>query len=54
MSQCLSVCVCVCVSVYPPITVWVCEAHEIMLKARGSIVVKALCYKSEGRGFETR
>jgi hypothetical protein len=22
--------------------------------ARGSIVVKALCYKLEGRGFETR
>jgi hypothetical protein len=22
--------------------------------ARGSTVVKALCYKSEGRGFETR
>jgi hypothetical protein len=22
--------------------------------ARGSIVVKALCYKSEGRGFDTR
>jgi hypothetical protein len=22
--------------------------------ARGSIVVKALCYKPEGRGFETR
>jgi hypothetical protein len=21
---------------------------------RGSVVVKALCYKSEGRGFETR
>jgi hypothetical protein len=24
------------------------------LGARGSIVVKVLCYKSEGRGFETR
>jgi hypothetical protein len=22
--------------------------------ARGSLVVKALCYKSEGRGFDTR
>jgi hypothetical protein len=22
--------------------------------ARGSVVVKALCYKPEGRGFETR
>jgi hypothetical protein len=25
-----------------------------MLGARGSIVVKALCYKPEGRGFDTR
>jgi hypothetical protein len=24
------------------------------LASRGSIVVKALCYKPEGRGFETR
>jgi hypothetical protein len=24
------------------------------LAVRGSVVVKALCYKSEGRGFETR
>jgi hypothetical protein len=24
------------------------------LGARGSVVVKALCYKPEGRGFETR
>jgi hypothetical protein len=23
-------------------------------KARGSVVVKAVCYKSEGSGFETR
>jgi hypothetical protein len=23
-------------------------------RARGSVVVKALCYKSEGRGFDTR
>jgi hypothetical protein len=26
----------------------------INVGARGSIVVKALCYKPEGRGFETR
>jgi hypothetical protein len=24
------------------------------LGARGSVVVKALCYKPEGRGFDTR
>jgi hypothetical protein len=29
--------------------------YENFLKgARGSIVVKALCYKPEGRGFDTR
>jgi hypothetical protein len=26
----------------------------IYMGARGSVVVKALCYKSEDRGFETR
>jgi hypothetical protein len=26
----------------------------LVLGARGSVVVKALCYKPEGRGFETR
>jgi hypothetical protein len=26
----------------------------IRVGARGSIVVKALCYKPEGRGFDTR
>jgi hypothetical protein len=26
----------------------------IITNLRGSIVVKALCYKPEGRGFETR
>jgi hypothetical protein len=26
----------------------------VILGARRSIVVKALCYKPEGRGFETR
>jgi hypothetical protein len=25
-----------------------------LLGARGSVVVKALCYKPEGRGFDTR
>jgi hypothetical protein len=25
-----------------------------LIRARGSVVVKALCYKPEGRGFETR
>jgi hypothetical protein len=25
-----------------------------IMRARGSVVVKALCYKLEGRGFETR
>jgi hypothetical protein len=27
---------------------------NMALGARGSVVVKALCYKPEGRGFETR
>jgi hypothetical protein len=26
----------------------------VKTRARGSVVVKALCYKPEGRGFETR
>jgi hypothetical protein len=26
----------------------------IILEARGSVVIKALCYKLEGRGFKTR
>jgi hypothetical protein len=25
-----------------------------VIGARGSVVVKALCYKQEGRGFDTR
>jgi hypothetical protein len=29
-------------------------AYECSTGERGSIVVKALCYKREGRGFETR
>jgi hypothetical protein len=30
------------------------SALPIYLGARGSIVVKALCYKPEGRGFDSR
>jgi hypothetical protein len=26
----------------------------ILLRARGSVVVKALCYKPEGHGFDSR
>jgi hypothetical protein len=29
-------------------------ATPYSLGVRGSVVVKALCYKPEGRGFETR
>jgi hypothetical protein len=28
--------------------------YVYMMGARGSVVVKALCYKAEGCGFETR
>jgi hypothetical protein len=28
--------------------------YYFLLGARGSVVVKALCYKPEGRGFKTR
>jgi hypothetical protein len=28
--------------------------YQISWRARGSVVVKALCYKLQGRGFETR
>jgi hypothetical protein len=28
--------------------------YRFVLGARGNVVVKALCYKPEGRGFETR
>jgi hypothetical protein len=31
-----------------------CECTQHYMGARGSVVVKALCYKPEGRGFETR
>jgi hypothetical protein len=30
------------------------EQHCVLWGARGSVVVKALCYKLEGRGFYTR
>jgi hypothetical protein len=30
------------------------RATQTMWEARGSVVVKALCYKPEGRGLETR
>jgi hypothetical protein len=38
-SVCMRVCVCVCVYIYG---------------ARGSVIIKALCYKPEGCGFDTR
>jgi hypothetical protein len=28
--------------------------HEIFIGAPGSVVVKALCYEPEGRGFDSR
>jgi hypothetical protein len=31
----------------------ICSVVDIYIGARGIIVVKALCYKLEGRGFET-
>ena len=30
------------------------EALTIILRARGGVVVKALCYKPAGRGFDSR
>jgi hypothetical protein len=30
------------------------EGTEGKIGARGSVVVKALCYKPEGRGFDSR
>jgi hypothetical protein len=30
------------------------EIYSKIFGARGSVVVKALCYKPEGRGFDTR
>jgi hypothetical protein len=30
------------------------QMYRHLLGARGSVVVKALCYNSEGRGFDTR
>jgi hypothetical protein len=43
MCQQKPACVCLCLTMY----------HS-KRGAHGSIVVKALCYKLEGRGFETR
>jgi hypothetical protein len=31
-----------------------CEGYINIPEARCSVVVKALCYKPEGRGFDTR
>jgi hypothetical protein len=30
------------------------QIQYLFLGARGSVMVKALCYKSEGRGFDSR
>jgi hypothetical protein len=30
------------------------EWYEKVIGTRGSVVIMALCYKHEGRGFETR
>jgi hypothetical protein len=35
-------------------TCWFIVSMKLSLAACGSVVVDALCYKSEGRGFETR
>jgi hypothetical protein len=32
----------------------VCLRMAVLFGARGSVVVKALCYKPEARGFDTR
>jgi hypothetical protein len=44
------------VSSYVIIRKWLYFILKILAgrKARGSVVVKALCYKLEGRGFDTR
>jgi hypothetical protein len=36
------------------ITFLIFEFYRLMMGARVSVVVKALCYKPEGRGFDTR
>ena len=52
-----SVCLCVCVCVYKTLFVFgvfanvICYMH---MGDRGGTVVKALCYKSEGRWFDSR
>jgi hypothetical protein len=49
----LYMCVCACVRVC--VRVRACVQMRMQQEgARGSVVVKALCYKPEGRGFETR
>jgi hypothetical protein len=42
----------VCVYIYIYIYIYICT--EYIYGARGSVVAKALCYKPEGRGFDTR
>jgi hypothetical protein len=39
-----------------PVTIFLVsfQFYILVLGARSSVVVKALCYKPEGRGFETR
>jgi hypothetical protein len=37
-----------------PFAVQSVQLNNNKIGARGSVVVKALCYKPEGRGFETR
>jgi hypothetical protein len=36
------------------VSVFNIKSYSILIGARGRVVVKALCYKPEGRGFETR
>jgi hypothetical protein len=40
----------------PPdiISLQLCSPKIVLVNSRGSVVVKALCYKPEGRGFDTR
>jgi hypothetical protein len=34
--------------------IYIFSSYYKLMGARGSVVVKALCYKPEGRGFDTR
>jgi hypothetical protein len=43
-----------CVGVFVFYCLWIYLKCFRNLGARGSVVVKALCYKPEDRGFETR